>query len=391
MRALLNQWRYYGLGRDEYKKCMGITFTNNISGLRKANLIVAVLTFFFAIFPIITEKDIFKTEIYFISAAAAFIMYIIASYKYHQFKNGKQIKNKLVYILIFLYFVNTILFGLYLAVWANPGKIAGSFIGILICVLFLFNMSPVLYLCLTLGTVVVFILTVIMFKIPSVWNYDIQNALFAGSVSLIFGWQIIMNRMSMASIANKLEDERNSYFDQSTVDELTQLKNRRDFMQTFQRFLSSYRYTDHFLCIAIMDIDFFKNYNDHYGHPMGDECLRAIGKTLNDLHDKTGIYTARVGGEEFALIWFEEEAANAHNVVSRVNQMIRDLNIPHEKSTVAPYVTVSIGLYIVQCGASNDIQALYDMADKALYTAKKNGRDRAVIRSAPTTLEILPS
>jgi diguanylate cyclase (GGDEF)-like protein len=264
-------------------------------------------------------------------------------------------------------------------VWANPGKIAGSFIGILICVLFLFNISPVLYLSLMLGTVAIYIFTVIRYKVPSVWNYDIQNALFAGAVGLIFGWQIIMNRLSMASIAGKLEDERNNYYDQSTVDELTQLKNRRDFMQTFQRFLSNYRQTDNFLCIAIMDIDFFKNYNDHYGHPAGDECLRAVGRTLKSLTDSAGIYTARVGGEEFALVWFEEEAGNAGNVASQVNQMIRDLNIPHEKSAAAPHVTVSIGLHVSQCGTSDDIHTLYNIADKALYAVKNSGRDCTVV------------
>jgi len=379
MRKLLNYWLYYGLGRDEYKKCMEITFVNNISGLRKANLVVAILTAFFAIFPIVTENDFVKAEIYFGSAVAALLMYFFASHKRRQLKEGKQVSDRLIYTLIFLYFVNTILFGLYLAVWANPGKIAGSFIGILICVLFLFNISPVLYLSLMLGTVAIYIFTVIRYKVPSVWNYDIQNALFAGAVGLIFGWQIIMIRLSTASIAGRLENERNNYYDQSTVDELTQLKNRRDFMQTFQRFLSTYRQTDNFLCIAIMDIDFFKNYNDHYGHPAGDECLRAVGRTLKSLTDNAGIYTARVGGEEFALVWFEEEAGNAGNVASQVNQMIRDLNIPHEKSAAAPHVTVSIGLHVSQCGTSDDIHTLYNIADKALYAAKNSGRDCTVV------------
>ncbi|MDR1868690.1 MAG: GGDEF domain-containing protein [Treponema sp.] len=378
MRELFIKWRYYGLGQTEYKKCMGIIFSNNISGLRKANLIAAVLTFFFAIFPIITENDFAKTKIYLISSIAAFIMYFFSAYKKRQFNQKKQISRSLIYILIFLFFMNVMMFGLYLAVWANTEKIAGSFIGILICVLFLFNISPVLYLCLMLSAVITFITTVILYKNPLVWNYDIQNAMFAGIVGLIFGWQIIMNRITMASTAKKLENERDSYYDQSTVDELTQLKNRRDFIQTFCRYNSNYRETDHFLCLAIMDIDFFKNYNDHYGHPMGDECLRKIGKALNDLNAATKIYTARIGGEEFALVWFEEEAAHANNVTSQVIQMIRDLNIPHEKSDAAPYVTVSIGLHITKCGVTDDTQILYDMADKALYTAKRSGRNRAV-------------
>jgi diguanylate cyclase (GGDEF)-like protein len=131
-----------------------------------------------------------------------------------------------------------------------------------------------------------------------------------------------------------------------------------------------------------MDIDYFKNFNDHYGHTKGDECLRMIGKTLKDLHDNSGIYAARVGGEEFALLWFEEKYVNANNVTARINKTIRDLNIPHEKSKIVPYVTVSIGLHITKCGSSHDIHALYDFADKALYAAKRKGRNCTVISSS---------
>jgi diguanylate cyclase (GGDEF)-like protein len=128
-----------------------------------------------------------------------------------------------------------------------------------------------------------------------------------------------------------------------------------------------------------MDIDFFKNYNDHYGHPMGDDCLRAIGRVLNNLKVTKDIYTARIGGEEFALIWFEKEINHAKEITSLTNQAVRDLNIPHVKSKAAPYVTVSIGVHVAQCGVYDDPHILYDLADKALYAAKSGGRDRAVI------------
>jgi len=151
-------------------------------------------------------------------------------------------------------------------------------------------------------------------------------------------------------------------------------------MVTFKRFISRYRESDNYLCLALMDIDFFKDYNDHYGHPKGDECLRSIGKALNDLHNNN-IYAARVGGEEFALLWFEKEFSHVDSVASLVKNSIYNLRIPHEKSEVAEFVTISIGIYVVKCDASNDMQVIYDAADKALYTAKRDGRNRAVISS----------
>jgi len=200
-----NHWRYYGLDQDEYNKCMDLVFPDNLSRLVWANMVFAILTALFAIFPIITEHDFFKSEIYLVSTVLAIILCIFSKYKNYSFKQKNRISKNLIYTLIFLYFVNVIFFGLYLAVWANPGKIAGSFIGIFICVLFLINISPLLYLGLTVFTAILYIICVIRFKIPSVWNYDIQNAIFAGAVALIFGWQIIMNRLTNTSSKNKLE------------------------------------------------------------------------------------------------------------------------------------------------------------------------------------------
>ena len=152
-------------------------------------------------------------------------------------------------------------------------------------------------------------------------------------------------------------------------------------MQTFQRFIVNPRQPDNYLCLAIIDIDFFKRYNDHYGHPKGDECLRNIGKVLNSLNESMNIYVSRIGGEEFAMLWFDKDVLNAKEIAAKVNQMIRDLNIEHEHSEIAPYVTISIGVHISLCGTIKDKQILYDLADKALYAAKTSGRNCAVINS----------
>jgi len=178
--------------------------------------------------------------------------------------------------------------------------------------------------------------------------------------------------MTTALSISKLEVE-------NTMDSLTKLKNRRDYMNTFQRLLTHHRPSDKFLCIALLDIDCFKNYNDHYGHPQGDECLRIIGKALNELNKNKGIYAARVGGEEFSLLWHIENSNDATEAGKYINQLIRDLNIPHEKSKVAPYVTVSVGIHVAECGIPHDIKELYNLADKALYAAKGNGRNCSVI------------
>jgi len=381
MKALLDKWRYYSLGREEYVKYMDKTFPGNVSRLVQVNGIVALLALFFMIYPIFVEGNYYKARFYFVTSIVAVVFFIFAIHINKLHKQRKQIHNLIIYMMISLYYLNAILMGIYLGVWANPGQFAVSFMCILICALFLFNISPVFYYSLTIGAMVLFTAAVIFKKPINIWTIDVTNVIFAGFISLFFGWQIIMFRISSSSTVEKLEKERKNFYDQSTIDELTQLKNRRDFNQTFQRFLVNYRQSDNFLCLAILDIDFFKSYNDLYGHPQGDECLRTIGKALNSLREDMFIYSARIGGEEFALIWFEKEAENTENVASKVIQKIRDLNIKHEGSSIAPHVTISVGVRITACGSTKDTQAIYDLADKALYAAKSGGRNRSVISS----------
>jgi diguanylate cyclase (GGDEF)-like protein len=379
MKRYINHYRFYGLGRSEYKKAMERVFYKNITSLRRTNAVISILLTGFLFVPLYIDKNVTKVLFFAGAAVIAALLYLFIRIKYPKNNPKQPISKKRFYTLLFLTYLNVIFLGIYLGVWANPGSIAGLFLVILICALLLFNIPPLLHFFLTACSALVFISLAVMVKSPAEWLIDVPNALFASAMGLFFGWQVIMNRLSLASVANKMEDERDNYLDQSTVDELTQLKNRRDFITTFNRFLNNPRHPDNFLCIAILDIDFFKRYNDHYGHLKGDECLREVGKALKSLHNNMSIYSARVGGEEFALIWFEKEIANVENVISLIITTIKRLNIPHEKSHVAPHVTVSMGIHVLRSGNSGDINTYYDLADKALYTAKRSGRNRAIV------------
>jgi diguanylate cyclase (GGDEF)-like protein len=162
-------------------------------------------------------------------------------------------------------------------------------------------------------------------------------------------------------------------------------------MNTFERYLHNYRTSDDWLCVSIADIDFFKNFNDHYGHPAGDECLRQVGAVFTKVKENMGVYTARVGGEEFAMIWFEKDASHVDVVIKYFTSLIKEMKMPHEKSKVSNHVTVSVGVYIEQLGESSDVQTLYDLADKALYNAKNGGRNCAVVNGRKTKQYKIPS
>jgi len=367
-------WRFYSFGREQYQECMNNVFNNNLLSLRQGNTMVAALAAGFSFFPIFFENLVSKGIVCLIVACVSIAMSIVSNYIMQQLN----VKNKVIYILLFLFYANLIIFGIYLSVWSNRDNTAALYICFIICPLLLFVCPPHLNLLLTLISLAAFMVSSIIIKDFDLWKYDVFNSVVAGILGIYLSWHITKLRIGLEISTTELENERNKYEDQSITDELTRLRNRRDFMATFQRFLSNYRASDDWLCVALADIDFFKNYNDHYGHPKGDDCLRAMGQVLNSL-SALSVYAARTGGEEFALLWFEKDPSNVDKIVSLWTNRIRDMQIPHEKSKVSMYVTMSIGIYIVRCGTHHDTQLLYDLADKALYTAKGSGRNCTII------------
>lgn len=162
----------------------------------------------------------------------------------------------------------------------------------------------------------------------------------------------------------------------STTDALTHIANRRHFDETFASEYARHARSGMPLSIIMLDIDYFKNYNDTYGHAKGDECLvRVAGAIANTLERKTDL-AARYGGEEFICLLPETDLAGAVSVAESIRQSVESLGIPHAQSAAAPVVTVSVGVLTAQClpGAAPD--KLSKEVDVLLYKAKANGRNR---------------
>ncbi len=162
----------------------------------------------------------------------------------------------------------------------------------------------------------------------------------------------------------------------SLTDTLTNLPNRRHFDQ----FLDSEWKRCHRLglpiSIALLDIDHFKLLNDHYGHQSGDECLAAIGKTLNKIKRRPSDIFARYGGEEFILVFGNATTEQAAAPIERIIEQIRQLQIPNAMSPTDPYLTVSIGLAMAVPDDADSSERLVATADERLYAAKNGGRNR---------------
>ena len=127
-------------------------------------------------------------------------------------------------------------------------------------------------------------------------------------------------------------------------------------------------------------MDFFKLYNDTYGHQAGDSCLQTIARTLSANAYRPADLAARYGGEEFALLLPETDAAGGCFVAQRLLEAVRNLRIPHAASETAPHVTVSLGVACLAASADEDPRTLIQLADEALYEAKKGGRNKMVLQ-----------
>jgi len=165
-------------------------------------------------------------------------------------------------------------------------------------------------------------------------------------------------------------------------DGLTGIQNRRMFDQHIKRVWQQAVREEERVAVLLVDIDCFKNYNDRYGHQAGDECLRAVATSLSQSARRPLDFVARYGGEEFAVVLYEASREYAAEVLTRIQRSIAELNIPHEASTAATRLTVSIGAAFIMPTVSRTPEGLIQLADEALYSAKEQGRNRVVVMEA---------
>ncbi len=165
-------------------------------------------------------------------------------------------------------------------------------------------------------------------------------------------------------------------------DGLTGIHNRRMFDQHIERVWQQAVREEERIAVLLADIDCFKDYNDRYGHQAGDECLRAVAISLSQCARRPLDFVARYGGEEFAVVLYEANREYVAEVLTQIQRSIAELNIPHDASTAATRLTLSIGAAFVTPRAERTHDGLIQLADEALYSAKEQGRNRVVVLEA---------
>lgn len=162
----------------------------------------------------------------------------------------------------------------------------------------------------------------------------------------------------------------------SITDALTGLYNRRFFDTQLEKDYNISKRDGKNLVLLMIDIDFFKQYNDFYGHQKGDEALKKVAETLRALFKRANDYAYRLGGEEFALSFYAATQEEAQERAELLRKAIQSQKIEHASSKISDYLSLSIGLMFIPKSCKMDIEDIYKVTDEALYLAKNNGRNR---------------
>lgn len=168
-------------------------------------------------------------------------------------------------------------------------------------------------------------------------------------------------------------------------DGLTGLYNRRIFDDYIRRLWRQARRETAPLAFVFVDIDYFKVYNDLYGHQAGDDCLKRVANTIASVAKRPFDFAARYGGEEFVVVLYGPPKDYAESLPKQIRRDVAAISIPHDGSEVASHVTVSVGVAIVQATVGRSLAGAIQLADEALYEAKEQGRNRVVVKDAAIT------
>ncbi|MEZ8066941.1 diguanylate cyclase domain-containing protein [Vibrio sp. FF145] len=210
--------------------------------------------------------------------------------------------------------------------------------------------------------------------------YDVVKSPFRDPASSTNGVLIMARDITERYLAEQKLEEANLELERlSFMDSLTQVSNRRRFDEQLSTLWHHHVREKLPLTIMLCDIDFFKGYNDFYGHQQGDDALIQVSQAFKQVLNRSSDCVARYGGEEFGFILPNTTTEGALMVARRIHDEVQKLGLVHEKSTVSDSITVSIGIVSYIPTPDDEMESAVALADSALYQAKSDGRNRSIV------------
>ncbi|MCF6322888.1 MAG: sensor domain-containing diguanylate cyclase [Gammaproteobacteria bacterium] len=220
-----------------------------------------------------------------------------------------------------------------------------------------------------------------------IWIRDVVHVIRKnGKIESLIGFMFdISKRKQTEHKLLRLQKELEEF---SFKDALTEIANRRMFDSIFEREWLSAQRNQHPVALILLDIDFFKEYNDHYGHIMGDDCLKQVAQILYNVAIRPGNFVARFGGEEFVLVLAETDEASAIAIAEECRSEIIKHAIPHEKSPISKTLSISAGISAIVPSGNSERKNFIQQVDTLLYQAKLTGRNRVTHKTTISNHEV---
>ncbi len=282
---------------------------------------------------------------------------------------------KMKNVLRMTYIFNTvaILYSIVICSFITPDAVSVNFIVVLFMIATLYTDKSVNINLYIITSTVIYLIVAYLFKTEISFYAEFVHITTVAALAMVIGGIVRQDRLS--NITRKTAMEK-----QATTDQLTGIANRRKLYQDLAR-VEAKESQERIFAVAMLDIDYFKNYNDTYGHQKGDDCLYKIGQCFLALQRNYNVKFYRYGGEEFVMLFLSKDEIKLNLLLQEFNELIKVLKIPHRES---PYqrVTFSIGVTLYNPGYEEHYEGMLTHADQALYLSKENGRNQTTYYSS---------
>lgn len=366
MKEHIKRFLFLGFEKDTIGKLYRQIDEYNALALMTANFALAAFMFLASIYVTFLLPNVIKSLMCLGMCASGVISVLFLR------KNAGHYSHLMIECMICWSMILCFFCGIWMGSFGSEGRLAVSCILIFAIIPVFFISLPYKNIAILLPSVFIFWLCSYLTKARPLFLYDVLHSTMGMVAGVGISWILSRSKITNIISNQQLQETNEALYRSSITDALTGLPNRAQTMKILTD-LSEHP-AENFLVCIVMDIDYFKAYNDNYGHPEGDALLRRLGEALKDFSQRAGLTLGRIGGEEFMALCETDSEEYGKSVATRLRQMVEKMAVPHKASSVSCNVTVSVGLFTAPAKAEI-IQRAYILADYALYHAKNNGRN----------------
>ena len=366
MKGHIKKFFFLGFGKEIIRKYDKQIDEQNALALLTANCALAVFMFLASIYVTLLLPNIIKSFMCLCMCLSGVINIIILK------RDSGHLSHRMIELMICWVMILCFICGIWMGSFGSEGRLAVSCILIFAVIPVFFISLPDKNIALLLPSVVIFWICSYRTKERPLFLYDMLHSIMGMIGGVGISWRLSHSKIANIISKQMLQETNEALYYNSITDALTGLPNRGRTMDILATL--SGRPTKDYLVCMVLDIDYFKAYNDTYGHPEGDALLSRLGEVLKDFSQQTGLTLGRIGGEEFMALCETDSEEDGKRLTAGLRQAIQEMKVPHKASDISCNVTMSIGVFIAPSKAEV-VQKAYMLADKALYHAKNNGRN----------------